>query len=108
MADQNYCELQQDSVCFGMVSRAVPIEHPLPDSTESAEGIPGEEKSEVFYAVMELPVKYRTVVHLYYYEDYSVKEISKILKLKEATVKTQLRRARELLKQKLKGEYDFV
>jgi len=65
-------------------------------------------KSQVFIAVMELPEKYRVLVHLFYYEDYSVKEISKILDRKESTIKTQLYRARQLLKRKLKGEYDYV
>ncbi|MDD4798744.1 MAG: sigma-70 family RNA polymerase sigma factor [Clostridia bacterium] len=65
-------------------------------------------KSEAFYAVMKLPEKYRIVIHLHYYEDYSVAEIGKILNRKESTVKTQLHRARELLKQELKGDYDYV
>lgn len=66
------------------------------------------DKGEVFYAVMKLPEKYRIVIHLYYYEDYSVSEIANILNRKDSTVKTQLFRARELLKQNLKGEYDYV
>lgn len=61
-----------------------------------------EEKSDLYYAVMELPRKYRVVVHLFYYEDYSTKEISKILHIREATVRTQLVRARKQLKQRLK------
>ena len=47
------------------------------------------------------PRKYRNVIHLFYYEDYSVKEISKILRLKESTVQTQLMRGRNLMKQLL-------
>lgn len=66
------------------------------------------EKSDVYYAVLELPQKYRTVIHLFYYEDMSVAEIGKVLKRNESTIKSQLHRARELLKSKLKGEYDFV
>lgn len=60
-----------------------------------------EEKSELYYEVMELPQKYRSVVHLYYYEDYSVKEISEILGIKETTIQTRLMRARKMLKQQL-------
>lgn len=41
-----------------------------------------EESSELFEAVMRLPEKYRIVVHLFYYEDYSVNEIADILKLR--------------------------
>lgn len=78
------------------------------DNLENHEDAAEKGKSDVFYAVLALPVKYRVVVHLYYYEDYSVAEISAVLNRKEATVKTQLYRARKLLKQKLKGEYDYV
>ncbi len=67
-----------------------------------------EEKSDVYYAVLELPPKYKTPIHLFYYEDLSVSEIAKILDTKESTVKSQLHRGRELLKSKLKGGYDFV
>lgn len=60
------------------------------------------EQSELYYAVRELPVKYRQVVHLYYFEDYNVKEIAGILKISETTVQTRLLRARQKLKEKLK------
>jgi RNA polymerase sigma-70 factor (ECF subfamily) len=64
------------------------------------------ERSEVYYAVMELPLKYRTVIHLFYYEDLSIAQISGTLSVKESTVKSQLLRARQLLKVRLKGEFD--
>lgn len=66
------------------------------------------EHSEVYYAVLELPVKYRTVIHLYYYEDYEVAEIAALLSCKPSTVKSQLYRARSLLRDKLKGEITDV
>ena len=44
------------------------------------------DNSDVTYAVMELPAKYRIVIHLYYYEQLSVHEISDALKIKENTV----------------------
>jgi len=78
------------------------------DNLDNYEDGVEEGKSDVFYAVLELPVKYRVVVHLYYYENLSVAEIGTVLNRKEATVKTQLYRARGLLKQKLKGEYNYV
>ncbi|MDP4181252.1 MAG: sigma-70 family RNA polymerase sigma factor [Bacillota bacterium] len=62
------------------------------------------EESELFYSVMELPLKYRAVVHLFYYEDYSIKEIAELTNQKETTVSTQLQRARQLLRTKLKEE----
>jgi RNA polymerase sigma-70 factor (ECF subfamily) len=61
-----------------------------------------EEHYEVYNAVMSLPQKYRLVVHLYYFEDYSVKEISKLINEKETTIQTRLMRAREKLKVLLK------
>lgn len=67
-----------------------------------------QEKSDVYYAVAELPIKYRTVIHLFYYEDYSVSKIAECLGLKEATVKTQLKRGREMLHEKLKGGFNDV
>ena len=65
-----------------------------------------EDKSDVYYAVMKLPPKYKTVIHLYYYEGYSVQEISSILGIKESTIKSQLKRARSKLKEMLKEEID--
>lgn len=61
-----------------------------------------EEKSEVYYAVQSLPEKYRLAVHLFYYEDMSIAEISKLTKTKESTVKSQLSRARDMLREILK------
>lgn len=66
------------------------------------------EESDVYYAVAELPVKYRTVIHLFYYEDLSVSQIAEYLKIKQSTVKSQLHRGRELLKSKLKEGFSDV
>lgn len=66
------------------------------------------EKSEVYYVVMEMPEKYRIVIHLFYYEELSIKAISGILNLSETAVKSRLHRAREVLREKLKGaQYEF-
>ncbi len=66
------------------------------------------EKSEVYYAVLELPQKYRTVIHLFYYEDMQISEIAEITGSKISTVKSQLHRGREMLREKLKGGYGIV
>ncbi|MBR3988576.1 MAG: sigma-70 family RNA polymerase sigma factor [Clostridia bacterium] len=63
------------------------------------------EEGDIFRAVMSLDEKYRTIILLYYYEGYDVKEIAHILKRNQATVRTQLSRARELLKPKLKEDF---
>ena len=65
------------------------------------------ESENLFEEVMKLPKKYRIVIHLFYYEDYSVKEISEILKLSQSNVKVRLSRARALLKESLKGEWNY-
>lgn len=62
----------------------------------------------MYYAVLELPQKYRAVIHLFYYEGFSVAEIAKVLETKESTIKSQLHRGREMLKEKLKGGFDDV
>lgn len=66
------------------------------------------EQGEAYYAVMELPKKYRTVIYLFYYENLSVKEIAEDMSVSEGTVKSQLYRGRELLKQKLKGGGEYI
>lgn len=58
----------------------------------------------LFQNVMRLPEKYRVVIHLFYYEEYSVREISKILKISESGVKMRLSRGRSFLKNYLTGE----
>ncbi len=65
-----------------------------------------EEKSEVYYEVLKLPTKYRTVIHLFYYEGLSIAQIGTLLEIKESTIKSHLHRARKLLHTALKGE-DF-
>lgn len=63
-----------------------------------------QERQEVYYEVLKLPVDYRTVIHLFYYEGYKINEISKILKKNENTIKSQLARAREKLKFELEKD----
>ena len=61
---------------------------------------------ELIDAVLSLPQKYRLVVHLYYYEDYSVREIAAVLTLSESAVKNRLLRGRQMLKNMLKEEWN--
>ena len=57
---------------------------------------------------MKLPFKYKTVIFLYYYEGYSTLEISEILNIKDATVRTHLKRGRDLLKKELyNGGFEY-
>lgn len=56
------------------------------------------ESSELFDAVMRLPKNYRTVIHLYYYEDLKIDEIAKAMKISKPAVNSRLHRGREILK----------
>lgn len=60
--------------------------------------------SELLKDILELPLQYRNVLYLYYYEGYNTKEITNILRKKEATIRTWLKRGREKLKILLGGE----
>lgn len=66
-----------------------------------------ESQSELIDVLMSIPEKYRIVIHLYYYEQYSVKEISEITSRKESTVQTHLQRGRKLIEKKLKEEEEY-
>lgn len=59
---------------------------------------------EVLEAVLSLPVKYRDVVYLYYYEEYTAVEISHIIGRNVNTVYTLLSRSKKILREKLGGD----
>ena len=60
--------------------------------------------NDLLEAILELPKKYRTIIFLYYYENYKIKEISEILNISVTNVQTILSRARKKLKEFLKEE----
>ena len=76
---------------------------PLDEAAQAAEP---EVENGLRAAVLALPEKYSTVVHLHYYEGYSIKEIAKLLGIPAATVGTRLARGRERLRQMLKEEIE--
>ena len=55
-------------------------------------------------AIGVLPLKYRQVLYLYYFEGYQIREIADILKRSETSVQTQLQRARDKLRQELEEQ----
>lgn len=77
--------------------REEPLEGDLPAPEQPEAG-------SVTEAVLSLPARYRIPIHLYYYEDYSVAEIARIIGKSEGTVKSRLFRARELLRKRLKED----
>ena len=74
---------------------------PLEEASQSAVETP---ESGLLAAVRALPEKYSAVIHLHYYEGYSIKEIAAMLKLPAATVGTRLARGRMRLQQMRKEE----
>ena len=62
------------------------------------------EDRQVYSAVLALPQKYRTAIHLHYYEGYTVDEIAALTGARAGTVKSWLSRGREKLAAELKGD----
>lgn len=92
---KNLCK---DNIKSFWKSRRIDIEK-LPElAAENVE----EDLSFVLEILLSLPSKYKIVLYLYYYEDYTVKDISKILDIKESTIQTQLSRGRKLLEKKVR------
>lgn len=65
-------------------------------------------KREIVKMVLSLPLKYRNVLYLYYFEGYKINELSNLLHTNESTIKTHLKRGRSILKDMLiKGGLDY-
>lgn len=62
-----------------------------------------DEDAELANAVMSLPIKYREVIYLVYFEELTMKEAATVLQLNENTIKTRLRKGKLLLKNILEG-----
>lgn len=63
------------------------------------------QNKDLLASIMQLPMKYREVILLYYYQEFSIKETAGILSIPESTVSTRLRRAKAALKKGLGGWY---
>lgn len=75
----------------------------VPDPAKGIEAklIASVEQTELTRHVMQLPVIYREVILLFYYEEYTSSDVAELLDLSENTVKTRLRRGRTILKERL-------
>lgn len=73
------------------------------ESSPESDTIQRFEQEQLGEAVLALPVKYREAIILYYYEDFSIAEIGRLTGIRQATVKTRLRRGRLLLEELLTG-----
>lgn len=61
------------------------------------------EQNLVFAALRTLPPTYRTVLHLFYFDDLAVARIAGVLDVSEATVKMRLVRGRRMMRDQLTG-----
>lgn len=80
------------------IKHHVPLDIDIPVETNDEHAI--------YFYVLKLPEKYRMVIHLFYYEQLTTKQIAHILHKKDATIRTWLKRAREQLKTMMEG-YDI-
>jgi RNA polymerase sigma-70 factor (ECF subfamily) len=75
------------------------------DMPDIQDNTPQSETGDLLNAVLSLDEKYKIPIYLMYYEGYSIKEISQILKTNPATIGTRLKRGRDILKNKLGDDY---
>ena len=82
---------------------------PLSDYEAEAE-YETDDYSELYKALLRLKKEYRLTIVLYYLEGYSVKEIARIMRTGEGTVKSRMSRGRKLLKSILEEEnaYEII
>lgn len=75
------------------------------DLMENVE-LPGSDldEREILREVLSLPQKYKDVIYLYYYQEYTVPEMAQLLQRSENTIYSQLHRAREIMRQSLEGK----
>jgi RNA polymerase sigma-70 factor (ECF subfamily) len=86
----------------------------VPLRPEDAERLPSsrvftfqtETQDQVFRVLTQLPVQYRSVLHLFYFEDLSIAQIAGVLGEREGAVKMRLSRARELMRTTMEGHFD--
>ena len=78
----------------------------LDDVIEQPTDLPPDYR-DVWEAVFSLPQKYRDVVYLHYFEDYTAPQISRILGKNVNTIYTLLTRSKQMLKEKLGGAYEY-
>ncbi len=71
---------------------------------EESDAVTQMQETSLTETIMALPNEYRIVVYLFYYEEYSTKEIAKLLRISQSSVTTRLHRARQQLRHLLKEE----
>lgn len=97
----NTCRDMQRGGWFRHTNRSV-----TPEMLPETEIQPSEDRLELTMAVMNLPVKFREAIILYYYQDMDTVEIGEALGIAQSSVSNRLKRGRELLRKALEGR-DF-
>lgn len=85
--------------------KVVSMSQEVLENVEDSGQVKLEEHIDLLQAMEELEEKYKTVLLLRFYRDYTIKQISTFLQCPEGTVKTNLHRGLNLLRTKLKGAY---
>lgn len=78
----------------------------LPDEATPEPSFSSEDRYVISGKIANLPPKYKEVILLHYYQELKLSEIAEILGESEATIKTRLKRARDMLRSELKGVFD--
>lgn len=82
-----------------------PIEFLKAEQTTEQQVVKDEEQRAIVNAILSLPIMYREVFVLKFYQSLSIKQISETLQIKESTVKTRIMRGKKKLQQKLGGDF---
>lgn len=86
--------------------KVIPMSNELFENMGDTTGhLKQEDQLDLLQAMDEIEDKYKTVLLLRFYEDYTVQQIATFLNCPEGTVKTNIRRGLALLKKKMKGVY---
>lgn len=96
----NFCRLLRRQTAF---RKKAELSGDIPDMSDP---YGSENAMAVIEAVRDLPEKYGALVEMFYFEEMSCAEIGSALKMNEATVRTRLRRGRELLRKKLENDME--
>jgi len=86
-----------------VISETLAKESVTKRETVEAEVIQRDEEDLLAKEVMNLPMKYREVIYLHYFAELTIKEMEGITGVNQNTLKTRLKRAKEILQTKLRG-----
>ncbi len=89
-----------------VVRKGAELFRSIPSSKETPEEflLQKDEDEALLGQVLKLEDKYREIIILYYFEEFDIKDLAQVLNTSPNTVKTRLRRARQLLQERLTAE----